>query len=387
MWLAVGFIGVCARLCLWWFSIGSADSENWFRHGMHVATGGLAHTYRSFRDFNHPPLTGLYAALAWRWSGGDLWTFARLIKLPGLLGEALTMAALWRLGGARTFAIYACLPAAILISAYHGNTDCLCVALVLLAAIAFDRGRYFLSGLLWSVALDVKVLPLVLLPLVFVGVPSRKAFLRLGAGFALGLTPFIPPAAEAASAMYRNMLAYNSYVEDWGITALNHGLAIPALAHLKPVWGWWLSGGRYLILISITAVALVSRFRRRIPMIEQTAIGAALFLILAPGFGVQYVIYVAPLLCLVDLKKGLLWGSTSGLFIGLVYLLFIDSWMPLRSAYRPLFPFQATVIGLFAWAVLVHFVWRRLYPVMTTVHGICQSAPHNRSGVSRRLVH
>jgi hypothetical protein len=83
------------------------------------------------------------------------------MKLPGLAGEALVLWVMCRYLGFRAFAVYAWLPAAILVSSYHGNTDCLYAALVLVAAIAFDKERYFLSGLLWSASLNVN-LPLVL---------------------------------------------------------------------------------------------------------------------------------------------------------------------------------------------------------------------------------
>jgi hypothetical protein len=80
-------------------------------------------------------------------------------KLPGLAGEAVSLWALWKFAGFRAFAVYACLPAAILVSGFHGSTDSLCAALVLVAAIAFDRERYFTSSVLWSAALNVKLVP------------------------------------------------------------------------------------------------------------------------------------------------------------------------------------------------------------------------------------
>ena len=124
--------------------------------------------------------------------------FARWTKLPGLAGEALGMSALWRFCGRPAFAVYALCPAAILISGFHGNTDCLYVALVLVAAIAFDRQRYFLSGLLWSAALNVKLMPLVLIPMVV----SRHTECQWprsgspGSGLAVGLALFLPACAH-----------------------------------------------------------------------------------------------------------------------------------------------------------------------------------------------
>ena len=295
----------------------------------------------------------------WLWSNGNIWEFARWIKLPGLAGEALVMWTLWRFVGLRSFAVYAWLPAPILVSSFHGSTDCLYAALVLVAALAFDRERYFLSGLLWSASLNVKLLPLILIPLVFLGVPNRRALLRLAAGFALGMTPFLPPALTAGKAMYQNMIVYNSRPENWGLMALlNRGIASPVLRWVcVPLREWWMAAGRYVVFLAVMGVALLSRCRRKMLMMKQAALGAALFLVLAPGFAVQYVVFAAPLLCVVDSPEGVRWGWASGVFIGAVYWMFRVSWMPLQSTLVGLYQFPATVLGMVAWAVLVHFTW------------------------------
>jgi hypothetical protein len=57
-------------------------------------------------------------------------------------------------------------------------------------------------------------------------------------------------------------------------------------------------------------------------IVEQAALGAVQFLVLTPGFGVQYVIFAAPLLCIVDWREGAWWGCISGAFIGTVYWVF-----------------------------------------------------------------
>lgn len=359
-WLALILGGAATRLWLWWISIGSNDATSWYQYGESIAADGLAATYRNILLYNHPPLMGLYAMQAWWWSGENLWTFAHLLKLPGLAGEALTLWALWRFAGPQASAAYAWLPAAILVSGFHGNTDCLYAALVLVAVIAFDRQRYFLAGLLMAAALNVKLIPLVLLPLVFIGSPNRRALLRLTIGLAIGAVPFVAPALQAGPAMYRNMLVYNSSADTWGILVI-----LKACVHL-PVLGKlgaamkdaYLAAGRYFVLAAITLVALLSKFRGSRPMAEQAALGAALFLLLTPGFGVQYVIFVAPLLCLVDLPAALRWGCVSGLFIGLAYWSFRIPGAHLASYHNNSFPVQVWVVGAAAWAILLHFVWR-----------------------------
>ena len=359
-WLAVVLGGAAARLWLWWVSLGCNDVTSWYKYAESIAANGLIETYRNIQLFNHPPLIGLYAMQAWWWSGEDLWTFAHLIKIPGLAGEALILWALWRFAGPKASAAYAWLPAAILVSGFHGNTDCLYVALVLVAVIAFDRQRYFLAGLLLAGALNVKLLPLMLVPLVFIGSPNRKALLRLTAGLAIGAAPFVVPALSAGHAMYRNMVSYNSNAVNWGLLAiLNQCVGIPALGKWAAATkDFYLVAGRYVILAAITGVALQAKSRNCRPMAEQAALGAALFLLLTPGFGVQYVIFVAPLLCLVDMPQALRWGWVSGLFIGVVYWAFRVAAAHPTSLIDSDFPLHAWVIGLAAWAILLHFVWR-----------------------------
>lgn len=362
-WLALGVIGVTARLWLWWASIGSYDVYLWMRHAQYIFKHGLAATYKDYAVFNHPPLTGLYAAQVWRWSGASVPNFARLIKLPGVAGEAVSLWALWKFGEPRAFALYACLPAAILVSGFHGNTDSLCAALVLVAAIAFDRERYFTSGLLWSAALNVKLMPLILLPLPLLATHTWRNLRRLWGGILLGLVPFIPPGLRAAHAMYHNFLSYRSNLSEWGIPALlNAAIDVPNLRpYFLPLEDWYAVNGRYLILATVIALATLPALRKSMSMATKAALGAALFLLLASGFGVQYVEFAAPLLCYVDLATGFWWGWTSGLFIGVVY------WMsstrhPFQSIFPPRYLGPAPLLGMLAWAVLAHFIWVQIRP-------------------------
>ena len=323
-WLAVILGGAAARLWLWWISIGSNDAVTWRQFGKSIAAVGLASTYRNLQLYNHPPLMGLYAMQAWRWSGDNPWTFAHLVKLPGLAGEALILWALWRFAGPQASAAYA--PACPGGHPRLGDftaTPIACMSDVRVGGRHRLRPAALLScrSLFWPPPSTSSSSPWCCCRWCSSGCRTGGRFLRLTAGLAIGAAPYIGPVLAAGPAMYRNMVAYNSNPESRGLLViLKSWEHIPVLANSgTAVKDAYLAAGRYVVLAAVTLVALLSKFRGRRPMAEQAALGAALFLLLAPGFGVQYVIFVIPLLCLVHVPAAVRWGSVSGLFIGLVY--------------------------------------------------------------------
>lgn len=364
-WPVAIALGVGVRLWIWWVTIGTNDVIGWANHATNVHQLGLAETYRTFQLYNHPPLAGLYSAWAIVSANRDVMAFAHWLKLPGLLGEALSMVILARLGGARLAGIYALMPAPILVAAYHGNTDCLYAALALLAAVAFDRKRYTLAGLVLAAALNVKLIPLVLVPLFVIAAPSWSAFARFSLALSIGIVPYVPSALEAGAAMYRNMIAYNSSADEWGFMALlNDAERAPATRGIAtPLRQAVLFLGRYLIMGSAFALALASRLRLRLSMREQVALMSGLFMFLAPGFGIQYVAFVAPLLMAVNITAGVFWGVSSGLFAGALYYLFRQPSQPGEpwySAFSVPFPGWAPELGVVAWAGLGAWIFLHL---------------------------
>jgi hypothetical protein len=162
--------------------------------------------------------------------------------------------------------------------------------------------------------------------------------------------------------MIRNMVEYVPNPDNWGVlSVLNPALDQPRLAGLaSPARDWYIENGRYLVLFAIVAVAVLARVRRPLPTSAQLAAAIALFLLLAPGFGVQYVVYALPLLCLIDVKTAIQWGLAAGLFIGCVYWTFVTSWSPIQSIFSSPYPAPAPILGAVAWTVLLAFLARML---------------------------
>lgn len=251
---------------------------------------------------------------------------------------------------------------AILVSGYHGNMDPLVGAFVLAACVAGERRRYFWAGVLMGVAVNVKLIPLLLLPLL-VARATPRALARFAAGAALGAIPFLPVLWFAGNAFVKNAVAYRSNFDNWGMPLLirtswyvARQLGLEALAEVMARGkDAYVVMGPYVIAGAVLAVAAVSRWGRRWSIYERAALGLSLFLVFTPGFSVQYTAIVGPVLLATSLTWGLWWAVLSGLFVGSVYASFWTGGWPLHSQFTTRFPIPAAAVGVAAWCLLVLF--------------------------------
>jgi hypothetical protein len=175
--------------------------------------------------------------------------------------------------------------------------------------------------------------------------------------------------------MYENMLAYNSNQDNWGLVAfLNASYATAAFGpSARRVGEIYLPLARYLVLLGIALVSFRG-WRLRQPTYELCALAVIVFLVLTPGFGVQYTILLVPLLCAVSLGRGAIYAFLAGIFIGSVYLYFKLPGTPWQSNFWSLFPRPCALLGILAWGYLVETGVRLLGPPLAPAIG-------RRSGV------
>jgi Glycosyltransferase family 87 len=379
--IVLGCLGLFLRFLLAAESIGSEDAQIWFEHGTAIAAKGVRYLYEhreaSFMRYNHPPLMGYWSALAFSVSGGRLYEFSVWMKLPGLLGEVLSAALVYRIWltrrpamAALVFAAYGWSLPLILVSGYHCNTDCAYAGLTLLAVYLLqNRRRPFWSGVAMAGALNVKLMPLVLVPALLSQCRSRRELLSLGGGLALAVLPFVPFLITSAGAMYGNMIDYGSQQLDWGINAfLNYAGETPpfdGLAHkVRAPFLYW---ARYVILLAVAMLSALAALRRRPLGYEMGALAWALFLVLTSGYSVQYAVCVLPLLFAVEIRAATVYSLCAGILLLTVYTKNMVLTFPLKAVvqYYP-FPSVGTLFGLLAWASLAAFVFN-------TVRGLCNA--------------
>jgi hypothetical protein len=349
-------LALVVRTVLLVLSYGTNDMEAWYTFAAALSTRPLCDVYQHvvgmFGQFNHPPLIATVE--------GWLWPLARALHLPfyvafkalPFVADLVTAWLLFRIHAAReprrgllAAALYLWNLDAILVATVHGNTDALCVAAAFSAIfLAQERQAWFWGGLLLAVAGNVKLIPAMLLPAFVLACPSGPALLRLAAGGAVGALPFVPALLSCRAIFTDKVLSYTPHLDRWGLPFLwSNVLPRPSLL------AWFLLHAKPLLWGALLVGAVLGRLARRAP-IEQATLAFALFLLLTPGFGVQYTLYLAPFLLATNLWLGAVYGLLAGGFLAVSYAHFARfSPLPVRIHLFGQLPMTAAWVGFAAW--------------------------------------
>lgn len=366
--------GFAVRLILLAFTLGTGDVGRWYWFAQSVAENGLERTYLEHPGFNHPPLMGLLSVLALQLSDVTGLRFPVVLKLPSVVAEGATAWLLYRIWlersgremGLRAAAAYALALSPMVIAGYHGNTDAIYFCLALAAAYLMESRRApFWAGLAMAGALNVKLIPVVAVLPLWSRCTSLPAVGRYAAGGIVGAVPFlwafVTFGADGRRAFLERLLLYRSNLEYWGVelfvrwgqTLLDP--VLPSLAALvRSAGDLYTAHGGELVLFASAMLAAGHLFlarregRATLDAYELVFLGFALFLILGPGFGVQYVgCVVAPLLA-VSIRRGFVVATATGVFITALYVAFVVSWYPAHSLHQDI-PASFTPLALLAW--------------------------------------
>ena len=274
--------------------------------------------------YPYPPVWIWLVSLAqWAANGTGL-PFAWFVKAPGIVGDCLIVALLWRRAGGRAALFYACNPVSLLITAGHGQFDGLVMALVVVAwvmATGKQRRAFYWAALALGGAIALKGYPLLFLPPLVLSATSLRQ--RLGV---IGLAALPLVAALViygslfgwAQAMLSQVLGYSSYPYfGWAL------YVDVLLKYLLPA----ASFNAIVALVSLLARAALLIFvgwlvwRGRSWPLERVWLALVLAVYaLAPGIAVQYFLWVLPLLAIVDRKRGMAYTLFSLLAMVLFYL-------------------------------------------------------------------
>ncbi|MGH7178034.1 MAG: N-acetyltransferase [Tepidisphaeraceae bacterium] len=357
-------VGMVLRLALSAISYGTNDVSTWHDFARAIDAQGLPQAYRTIADLNHPPLAGWWSLAAMHlseWTGAS---FGFAFRLPAIFADAvacLILAGVWsRIDGSRWAACIAMALSldAILVGAFHGNTDNVYAMLMLLAVyLLCDRRLPVLAGLALAAAVNVKLIPILLLPSMIVLCRDRRDVIRFLMGLAVGAIPFVVAWALVGPAFYRNALAYKSESNYWGLLCVAR--LFDKMFDLGAV-NTYHAFGRVAVF-AFSLLAAVMQIKRQWSGYTLATIVMVGFLVLAPGFGVQYTVAVVPLLLAVEWRAGAVYGAVAGAFALITYAVFRTDWWPLTSDFSSSFRWPSRIAGLVVWLLLCWVLGRLIF--------------------------
>jgi len=273
-WLAM-VIGAALRAYYLVFTNGTGDMDDWEDHAQQVYDRGLIGYYHANSFANHPPFISKVSSLILQMSVATGIPFRILFRTPFALldaGNALLVFLLLPQNRWRFFATacYWLSPAAILISAYHGNTDTAVAFFLLLSVWLATNQRILTSGAALGASLWMKlpgVLALPALLTLFRRWRLRGVFLLAAAVTAL-LT-YLPALVQDYKVVFANVFGYRGLILQtaagvplWGPSVLLFSTLVPIQAwpeeYLRPAL-FFLEHSWY---IAIAAMLLLSWLRR-----------------------------------------------------------------------------------------------------------------------------
>ena len=102
-------------------------------------------------------------------------TFPVLLRLPGIFADFVVLLVMIRNSKELStqqfpnwaLALFAVSPVSLMVSGFHGNTDPVMVMFLVLAAYMCLRNKPVLSGLFLALSCQIKIVPLLLVPVFF----------------------------------------------------------------------------------------------------------------------------------------------------------------------------------------------------------------------------
>lgn len=273
-WIAT-LIGAVLRLYCVIFPNGTSDMEDWEDHAQQVHDRGLIGYYHANSFANHPPFISEVGALILKTSTASHVPFRILFRAPFVLldaGNALLLFLLLPENRWRFFATacYWLSPAAILISAYHGNTDTAVAFFVLLAIWLATKEQVIGGGTALGVSLWVKLPGILALPALLILFRRwRVRALFLSAALVTALITYAPALLADYKIVLSNVFGYRGLILQTAAGVPLWGPSVLLFSTFAPIQAWpekYLRVALFLLehssTIAIAAMTLLAWLRR-----------------------------------------------------------------------------------------------------------------------------
>jgi hypothetical protein len=361
-------LGTILRLWISSNSIGTNDAVNWYQSAESILSYGLVEAYKNDPYLNNPPLISLLVSQLLLLSEKFQLPFPFLLRLPGCIAEAGTGLLIYVILQKRVkfsevsgLAIYMFSLLNLLIAGYHGHTDPLVTFFTLSAIwLAYDNSRPFYGGLSLSLALNIKLIPLLILPVLFFGLIHNRQRFSFLLGISLGFIPFLVALYTYGYPFYEKVFGYRSILDYWGIQlflvlfATNYQNLTDSFMQFSKYYHQY---GPLLIIVIVSLLGLIYRKRTKNNPYVACGLIYSIFAVLASGFGLPYVSLFVPFYIIGRIGKSFRFTLLAGLVIVLTYNTYLVRTWPFQSIHIGSSP-KWVVLGMFiVWVTIATWIW------------------------------
>ena len=238
------------------------------------------------------------------------------LRVSCAFSDLASLLLLWNLGVRSQTALFitAWAPVSVMVSGFHVNTDPIVVVAVLAAVFLIRSNRFAWAGLALGAGLSVKLTAMMFLPALLIAAGIKKSAMITGVAAGCFCLLSLPYIAEFPGVIGNSVLSYTGLSKLWGISG------ITLVSGGDGIYFWYQRFGKFVALGMIAVFAAITRSRnRQQDLLNNCGLSAALFLVLAPGFGVQYLVCLVPWLSVIRARTGLVFHVVSGVFLAAFY--------------------------------------------------------------------
>jgi hypothetical protein len=391
--IGLGVIAVVLKALISLNTLGTNDVESFYMFGHALSEHGLQWTYTHYRSFNHPPLVGYFLQSIYAVSQVPLFqrngfTFPFFLRLPSILCDFGVLLLLLR--NRREFSlstlsltVLALCPVTLMISGFHGNTDSVMVMLLVLAAYSCFRENPIACGLLLALSCQIKIIPLLVLPIFACFWYARRATLRFVIPFTAAYLLCLLPVVAFPFIFFKHVLAYGSI---WGLWGISFWLRLTGVHDFCLVGYHDLPFAENLVgtalKASIVGCVIALSWRRRhlsgCELLRTIAYAWIAFFILAPGSAPQYLAWPIPFLIILSPAKFISFTLSSSVFLFFLYNTLAGKLPWYLAVASPESADRIAPWALWPWGVLIGiaaFSWKSMITSTSDRHLLSPSIP------------
>ena len=395
-------VALVLKLAIASSTLGTNDTISFYHFGRSLSEHGLEWTYSNghvaatptdkgvlwfyshAKAFNHPPLVAYYLRAIYEMDHLPVFqdngiSFPLLLRLPGILADCIVVLLLTRLRKRLQLPTWSLValalnPVSLMVSGFHGNTDSLMVLFLVLAAWMALRRAPIWCGVLLALSCQVKIVPLLLVPVFACFWLARGKTLRFTVPFALtSIVASLQALVWFPMLLLTNVLAYGSAWGCWGITYL---LRLTGHPEFSVVRHYDLPTAEVVVMTSlkvvlIVSVAIIAWRRRRLgasDLFRSLALAWIVFFAFAPGIAPQYMVWLLPFVLVLSPTLAACLLASSSVFLFVFYQTTADGFPWYLALATPETNEITTPWGLLPWVVLLAGVVifaPRLVPINT----------------------